>query len=66
MRSAAFSATMMVGAFVLPLGTVGNTEASTTLRPWGGGKDVGHFNINKNLKDKIKNPVLVEATWQKF
>ena len=37
-RSAAFSATMMVGAFVLPLGTVGNTEASTTLRPCRGGR----------------------------
>ena len=34
MWSAAFSATMMVGALVLHEGTNGITEASTTRRPW--------------------------------
>jgi hypothetical protein len=33
MSSAARSATAMVGALVLPLGTVGITEASTTRKP---------------------------------
>ena len=32
-RSAAFSATMMVGAFVLPRGTAGITEASDDAQP---------------------------------
>ena len=33
MMSEAFSATMIVGALVLPRGIVGMTEASTTRRP---------------------------------
>ena len=33
MRSAARSATAITGAFVLPRGTIGITEASTTRRP---------------------------------
>ena len=33
MRSAAFSATAMVGALVLPRGTDGKIDASTTRRP---------------------------------
>jgi hypothetical protein len=35
MMSAAFSAIMMMGMLMLPLGICGMTEPSTTRRPWG-------------------------------